>query len=147
MERPTGPHRRRSISSSLGPRGLEREPSTGTGDDFSPFRLGSGAVVRSLPGMEGYEVIVQDLVDAGQAGRAISEAMRGVDLGAPVRTLASALPGGGVAQTAAEVERMWTAAVTGLAEGMARHADAMAASATAYAQGETAAMNAMSGVG
>ncbi len=90
---------------------------------------------------------VQDLIDTGEAGRSIAEAVRGVDLGAPVRTLAAALPGGDVAQTAADVERTWAAAVTGLADGMAQHAESMAASAAAYAEGETTAMNALSGVG
>jgi hypothetical protein len=37
-------------------------------------------------------VVVQDLVDAGQAGRAIVAGMRGVDLRAPVRSPAAALP-------------------------------------------------------
>lgn len=92
-------------------------------------------------------MVVQDLLDAGEAGRSIAGSMRGVDLGAPVRTLAAALPGGGVAQTAPEVERMWTAAVTGLADGMAQHGDAMTASAAVYAEAEAAAMNALSGVG
>lgn len=89
---------------------------------------------------------VQDLVVAGEAGRSIAEGMRGVDLGAPVRALAAALPGGGVAQTATEVERTWTAAVTGLADGMVQHADAMAAAAAAYAEAETAVIGLLSGV-
>lgn len=97
--------------------------------------------------MEGFAVAVQDLIDAGEAGRSIAEAMRGVDLGASVRTLSAALPGGRVAQTAAEVGRTWAAAVTALADGMTQHAEAMTASAAAYAEGETAVMNALSGVG
>lgn len=89
----------------------------------------------------------RDLVDAGDAGRAVAQGVRDVDVGDPVRALAAALPGGAVARSAAGVERSWTAALTALADRTARHAEAMTASATAYTEAEGAVLRALSGVG
>lgn len=79
-----------------------------------------------------------ELFVAGDACRRVAEGVRGVDLDAPVRSLAAALPGGAVAGTAENVARAWTTAVTAVADGMVRQADGLGAAAAAYTEAERA---------
>lgn len=95
--------------------------------------------------MDGYEVPIEALTASGEASTRVADGVRGVDLAAPVLALGSALPGGAVARSSAELGCTWAAAVTSVADGVARQGSALRAAASSYAEAEELAGAAMSG--
>ena len=90
---------------------------------------------------DGFHLAAGWLEDAIVAVQGVAEGIGGVDLGRPVRTAASALPGSATAAAAATVSASWTAHALSVAGDLAAHADALVASSDSYRRADAAAVD------
>lgn len=82
--------------------------------------------------MDGFVAPVEELRRAGEAAGRLGHTVRSVELGTVARSLATALPGGAVAQAGGEIERRWTSQVASAADRMRAQADGLTRSAENY---------------
>lgn len=90
------------------------------------------AVAVTCPRMDGFVAPVEELRRAGDAAGRVGVAVRSVELASAARTLSAALPGGAVAQAAAEIERRWAGLVTSAADLMQAQANGLNSTAENY---------------
>jgi hypothetical protein len=95
--------------------------------------------------MDGFEVTVEALRDAGAIGASVAGEVALLPLAQATGETADAFPGGAAAVAAAALGASWRERVAATAEVLARHAVALRAAADAYGAAERAAVTALAG--
>jgi hypothetical protein len=95
--------------------------------------------------MDGFEVTVEELRDAGGAGSSVAGEVAVLPLAQAAGEIVDALPGGTTAAAAAVLGAAWRARVVATAEALAQHAAALRVAAGAYGAAERAAVTALAG--
>ena len=95
--------------------------------------------------MDGFEVTVEVLRDAGRVGSSVAGEVAVLPLAQTVGEIVDALPGGTAAVAAAALGTAWRARVVATAEALAQHAAALRVAAGAPSAAERAAGTALGG--
>jgi hypothetical protein len=95
--------------------------------------------------MEGFEVTVDGLGDAGKVGRSLAGDVAALPLADAALAVGEALPGGTAGDAAAALAGAWRARVAATADGLAQQAAALRAAADGYAAAERRAVAALAG--
>ena len=95
--------------------------------------------------MDGFEVTVEALRDAGGAGASVAGEVAALPLAQAAGEIVDALPGGAAAAAAAALGAAWRARVAATAEALAQHAAALRAAADGYGAAERGAVAALAG--
>ena len=95
--------------------------------------------------MDGFEVTVEVLRDAGGSGSSVADEVAVLPLAQAAGEIVDALPGGTATAAAAALGAAWRARVVATAEALAQHAAALRVAADAYGAAERAAITALAG--
>jgi hypothetical protein len=95
--------------------------------------------------MDGFEVTVDGLRDAGRVGGTLAGDLAALPLAEAARAVGEALPGGAACDAAAVLAGRWRVRVAATADGVAQHAAALRAAAAGYAAAERRAVVALAG--
>jgi hypothetical protein len=95
--------------------------------------------------MEGFEVTVEGLRDAGRVGRSLARDVAALPLAEAAPAVGDALPGATAGDAAAALAGAWRARVAATADGVAQQAAALRAAADSYAAAERRAVVGLAG--
>lgn len=93
--------------------------------------------------MDGFEVPVEALRDAGRAGGAVADGVAVLPLAAAVGSIAEALPCGSAGAAASALAEAWRARLAAVAAALRHHAAALQIAADGYDRAERGAVAAL----
>ena len=93
--------------------------------------------------MDGFDVPVEALRDAGRAGGAVAAGLAGLPLAQAAAAVEGALPGGAAGAAAAVLDAAWRARLAAAATALDQHAVALRTAADGYDRAERGAVAAL----